>query len=150
MLQLSLYDSWFCYCCFWCGDEQRLGDWWVLGNCHTAELRPSHAGYFWIPRIRGVFFFFFCFVLFVSGFLFVCLLVWFVSLFLFLFLFLFRDRVSLCSPGCPGTHLVDQAGLEFRNPPASASQVLGLKVCATTARPLFLFFTNFKRKKKQL
>jgi hypothetical protein len=26
-----------------------------------------------------------------------------------LFLF-FRDRVSLCSPGCPGTCLVDQAG----------------------------------------
>jgi hypothetical protein len=44
----------------------------------------------------------------------------------------FRDRVSLYSPGCPGTHFVDQAGLELRNPPASASQVLGLKVCATT------------------
>jgi hypothetical protein len=28
---------------------------------------------------------------------------------------------------------VDQAGLELRNPPASASQVLGLKACATTA-----------------
>jgi hypothetical protein len=41
--------------------------------------------------------------------------------------FVFRDRVSLCSPGCPGTHFVDQAGLELRNPPASASQVLGLK-----------------------
>ncbi|GAB1286311.1 Protein SCAI [Apodemus speciosus] len=36
-------------------------------------------------------------------------------------------RVSLCSPGCPGTYSVDQAGLELRNPPASASQVLGLK-----------------------
>jgi hypothetical protein len=32
-----------------------------------------------------------------------------------------RDRVSLCSPDCPGTHSVDQAGLELRNPPASAS-----------------------------
>jgi hypothetical protein len=32
-----------------------------------------------------------------------------------------RDRVSLCSSGCPGTHSVDQAGLELRNPPASAS-----------------------------
>jgi hypothetical protein len=29
------------------------------------------------------------------------------------FLF-FRDRVSLCSPGCPGTHSVDQAGLELK------------------------------------
>jgi hypothetical protein len=37
--------------------------------------------------------------------------------------FFFLDRVSLCSPGCPGTHSVDQAGLELRNPPASASQV---------------------------
>jgi hypothetical protein len=44
----------------------------------------------------------------------------------------FRDRVFLCSPGCPGTHFVDQAGLKLRNPPASASWVLGLKVCATT------------------
>jgi hypothetical protein len=34
------------------------------------------------------------------------------------------------SPGCPGTHFVDQAGLELRNPLASASGVLGLK--ATT------------------
>jgi hypothetical protein len=46
----------------------------------------------------------------------------------------FWDRVSLCSPGCPGTHSVDQAGLELRHLPASASQVLGLKACATTAR----------------
>ena len=29
------------------------------------------------------------------------------------------------------SHSVDQAGLKLRNPPASASQVLGLKVCAT-------------------
>jgi len=36
------------------------------------------------------------------------------------------------NPGCPGIHSVDQAGLELRNLPASASQVLGLKVCATT------------------
>jgi hypothetical protein len=58
----------------------------------------------------------FCFVLFV---------------FVFLF-FVFRDRVSLYSLGCPGTHSVDQAGLELRNLPASVSQVLGLKVYATT------------------
>jgi hypothetical protein len=30
-------------------------------------------------------------------------------------------------------HSVDQAGLEIRNLPASASQVLGLEACATTA-----------------
>jgi hypothetical protein len=45
----------------------------------------------------------------------------------------FQDRVSLCIPGCPGTHSVDQADLELRNLPASASQALGLKACATTA-----------------
>jgi hypothetical protein len=60
--------------------------------------------------------------------------------FLFLFFvclfvcFVFEDRVSLCSPGCPGTHFVDQADLELRNLPASASPVLGLKASATTAR----------------
>jgi hypothetical protein len=54
------------------------------------------------------------------------------ALFVCLFLFLFRDRISLYSPGCPGTHSVDQAGLKLRNPPVSASQVLGLKACATT------------------
>jgi hypothetical protein len=52
----------------------------------------------------------------------------------FVFVFVFRDRVSLYSPGYPGTHSVDQAGLKLRNPAASASQVLGLKVCTTTAR----------------
>ena len=50
---------------------------------------------------------------------------------LVLFCFVFQDRVSLCSPDCPGTHFVDQAGLELRNPPASASQVLGLKAFTT-------------------
>jgi hypothetical protein len=54
----------------------------------------------------------------------------FLLLLFVLFCFL-RDRVFLCSPGCPGTHFVDQAGLELRNPPASASRVLGLKACAT-------------------
>jgi hypothetical protein len=33
----------------------------------------------------------------------------------------FRDRVSLYSPGCPGTHFVDQAGLKLRNSPTSTS-----------------------------
>ena len=54
----------------------------------------------------------------------------------------FQDRVSLYNSSCPGTHSVEQAGLELRNPPASASQALGLKVCATTAQ-LFLFVLVF-------
>ena len=53
-----------------------------------------------------------------NSFFFVCL---------FCFVLFFWDRVSLYSPGCPGTHFVDQGGLELRNPPASASRVLGLK-----------------------
>jgi hypothetical protein len=31
---------------------------------------------------------------------------------LFCFVLFFPDRVSLCSPGCPATHSVDQAGLK--------------------------------------
>jgi hypothetical protein len=55
----------------------------------------------------------------------------------FFFSLVFQDRVSLCSPGCPGTHSVDQAGLKLRNPPASASRVLGLKVCTTMPGSIF-------------
>jgi hypothetical protein len=62
---------------------------------------------------------------------------------LFVCLFCFRDRVSLCSPGCPGTHFVDQAGLELRNPPASASRVLGLKACATMPSNKWILFVIF-------
>jgi hypothetical protein len=59
------------------------------------------------------------------------------SFFFFFSLFLFfeRDRVSLYSPGCPGTHFVDQAGLELRDLPASASRVLGT----------FLYIVVFQR-----
>ena len=38
-----------------------------------------------------------------------------------LLLFVFRDRVSLCSTGYPGTHSVDQAGLQIRDSADSAS-----------------------------
>ena len=41
------------------------------------------------------------------------LLFCFVCLFYFVCLFIFQDRVFLCSSGCPGTHFVDQAGLEL-------------------------------------
>jgi Na+/melibiose symporter-like transporter len=70
--------------------------------------------------------------------LFVCLL--------FCFCF-FRNTVPLYSSGCPGTHFADQTDLELRNPPASASQVLGLKACATTAW-LRLFFNSENRIKQ--
>jgi hypothetical protein len=67
--------------------------------------------------------------------------VYYVLLFWFL-----QDRVSLCSPGCPGTHSVHQAGLELRNPPASASWVLELKACATPAWLLCVFNRLVNRK----
>lgn len=37
------------------------------------------------------------------------------------------DRVSLCSSGCSGSYPVDQAGLDLRDLPASAFQLLGLR-----------------------
>jgi hypothetical protein len=55
----------------------------------------------------------------------------------------FRDRVSLYNPGYPGPHSVGQAGLKLRNPPASASRVLGSKACATTALLPFFFVNEF-------
>ena len=57
----------------------------------------------------------------------------------FLFFFLL-DRVSRYSPGCTGTYSVDQDGPKLRDPPASVSQVLGLKACTTTTQlqPSFL------------
>jgi hypothetical protein len=68
-------------------------------------------------------------------------------------LFVFRDRVSLYIPGCPGTHFVDQAGLELRNPPASASRVLGLKACAampcTCSVLLVITFTSLNSPQKK-
>ena len=46
--------------------------------------------------------------------------VFFSFFFFFFYLFLiFQDMVSLYIPGYPGTHSVDQAGLELRNLPAS-------------------------------
>jgi hypothetical protein len=67
-------------------------------------------------------------------------LLFFIYLFYLFYLFLvFWDRVSLYSPVCLGTHFVDQAGLELRNPPASASRVLELKACATTPSKFYFF-----------
>jgi hypothetical protein len=64
----------------------------------------------------------------------------FASLLLLFFVF-FQDRVSLYR--CPGTHFVDQAGLELRNLPASASQVLGLKACDTMPSSCLIAMHHF-------
>jgi hypothetical protein len=45
----------------------------------------------------------------------------------------FQDSVFLCSPGCPRTHSVGQAGLKLRDPPASRlTQALGSQAWART------------------
>jgi hypothetical protein len=67
--------------------------------------------------------------------------------FVVFFVVVFRDRVSLYSLGCPGTHSVDQAGLKLRNSPASASQVLELKACTTTPGLLNNVLSSFNNVK---
>jgi hypothetical protein len=53
-----------------------------------------------------------------------------ISTILVLFCFVvFWARISLCSPDCPRTHSVNQAGLEIRDLPTSASWLLGLRAC---------------------
>ena len=92
---------------------------WLLGIEFRSSGRAASALNCWAIFSASLnLFLLFCFVLF----------------FWFFFFFFFWDRVSLCSPGCPGTHSVDQVGLKLRNLPASASRVLGLK-----APNLFLF-----------
>jgi hypothetical protein len=49
-------------------------------------------------------------------------------------LFCFSETGFLCVALAVLELTLDQAGLELRNPSASASQVLGLKACATTAQ----------------
>jgi hypothetical protein len=60
---------------------------------------------------------------------------WFFSCF-------FQDRVSLCSPGFSRNHPVDQAGLKLMYLPASASPVLGLKVCTTISGLSYIIFLD--------
>jgi hypothetical protein len=57
---------------------------------------------------------------------------------------LFLETGFLCGTGYPETHFVDQVVPELRDPFASASRVLGLKVCATTARsePSFIILNS--------
>jgi hypothetical protein len=57
---------------------------------------------------------------------------------LFIYFGFFWDRVSQYSPGCPGTHCVDQAGLKLRDLPASSV------VPATIATVITLGFLYYK------
>jgi hypothetical protein len=68
-----------------------------------------------------------CLKSFLVGYILFCfVLVWFGLVWFGLVLF-FWGKVSLYSSGCPGTHFVDQAGLELRNPPTFASPSAGIK-----------------------
>jgi hypothetical protein len=101
----------------------------VLQDCMRLFWGKSEQTYLWLlePFARR------CKCVHVCVHMCVCVCPCMHTVFFFvLFLFFSQDRVSLYSPGCPVTHFVDQAGLELRNLPASASRVLGLKVCATT------------------
>ena len=43
-----------------------------------------------------------------------------------------RVSLSLCSRGCPGTHSVDQAGLELKSSACLCLMSPGLKACTIT------------------
>jgi hypothetical protein len=58
----------------------------------------------------------------------------------FFCLFFFEARFLYIALAVLETHFVDQAGLKFRNPPASASHMLGLKACTTTTTQPQQFF----------
>lgn len=72
--------------------------------------------------------------------IFICM---FTCLYIYVYLFalfVFWDRILPCSPGWSGL-TVDQASIGLTNPPASATWVMRLKLCAHTAGScIFLWF----------
>jgi len=57
-------------------------------------------------------------------------------------LFCFWEKVSLCNPGCPGTHSLDQAGLEFEIPLPLPTKCWGSR--CVPPLPSFLSFLCFR------
>ncbi|EGW11174.1 hypothetical protein I79_014842 [Cricetulus griseus] len=49
---------------------------------------------------------------------------------------------NMCSPGCPGTHSVDQAGLKLRDLPASAFLSAGIKGVGYHTRFVLVLFNS--------
>jgi hypothetical protein len=45
-----------------------------------------------------------------------------VCLFQFALVLVFQDRISLCSPGCPGIHSIYKTDLELKDLPPSAPE----------------------------
>jgi hypothetical protein len=103
------------------------GSWWRRGSLFLFNIIDCCGSF---KVVFNLLIFVGCMFLRFFSFIFsICFRIW--------FQFFFQDRVSLCIPVCSRTHL-DQAGLELRNPPASASRVLGLKACATTPSPIWI------------
>jgi hypothetical protein len=81
----------------------------------------------------------------VQGYFILCFVV-----FVFICLFVCVKTGFLCSPGCPRTSYIQQAGLELRDPPAFATGVLISKANASTARPKAQFLTSRSDGKEQI
>ena len=92
-------------------------------NCSSVNIAKSH----WIIYFKSMNFM-------ICDYLKPLVVCLFVCLFIYLFIWFCWNSVSLGNPGCLGTHTGDQADFKLREPPASASRVLGSKVCATTAQ----------------
>jgi hypothetical protein len=60
----------------------------------------------------------------------------------------FRERVSLYSPGCPGTHSVDQAGLDLKKSACLCLTNAGIKGVSHHCLAYLLIYTNNKTIKK--
>ena len=89
----------------------KMSSWYQPGRLFPMLDSSLHTVVFW-----------FCFLFF---------------LFCFVFCFVFlRQSFSVALEPVLELALVDQASLELRDPPASASQMLKLKVCVTTTTRL--------------
>ena len=103
------------------GSLLNLQDWGLqVSFCKHCPHSPCMLYWGWNPRVL-----FMISKLSHSQPLLLCLVFWHFLIFLVLLLLFFYDT---------GPRSVDQAGLKLRNLSASASQVLELKACVTTAR----------------
>jgi hypothetical protein len=59
---------------------------------------------------------------------------------LYFFVVVFEMGCTFCSPGCPGTHSVVQAGLELTEIHLPLLPECWLTACATTSSNLYIFF----------
>ena len=79
-----------------------------------------------------------CVPIYCTDFLFLCM---YVYMYVCMYLFIWKQGFSVYP--CPGIYSVDQAGLQLRNLPASAFQVLGLKACSTNCLAILqVFYCN--------